>query len=762
VLVQTPVQPLQYQILTKKLPIVIVMEYLTLQKSQVVMTHKTQQDASSPAPSGNQDTNPSNGIKDGIDEFLKGLTGTPTITTPTTTSTDSDGDGIPDATEVATGTDPQDAASPDNVGNNGSNDDDSNGVKDGIDRFLNDLTGTPTIITPTTTSTDTDGDGIPDATEVANGTDPQDASSPAPSGNQDTNPSNGIKDGIDEFLKGLTGTPTITTPTTTSTDSDGDGIPDATEVATGTDPQDAASPDNVGNNGSNDDDSNGVKDGIDRFLNDLTGTPTIITPITTSTDTDGDGIPDATEVANGTDPQDASSPAPTGNQDTNPSNGIKDGIDEFLKGLTGTPTITTPTTTSTDSDGDGIPDATEVATGTDPQDAASPDNVGNNGSNDDDSNGVKDGIDRFLNDLTGTPTIITPITTSTDTDGDGIPDATEVANGTDPQDASSPAPTGNQDTNPSNGIKDGIDEFLKGLTGTPTITTPTTTSTDSDGDGIPDATEVATGTDPQDAASPDNVGNNGSNDDDSNGVKDGIDRFLNDLTGTPTIITPITTSTDTDGDGIPDATEVANGTDPQDASSPAPTGNQDTNPSNGIKDGIDEFLKGLTGTPTITTPTTTSTDSDGDGIPDATEVATGTDPQDAASPDNVGNNGSNDDDSNGVKDGIDRFLNDLTGTPTIITPITTSTDTDGDGIPDATEVANGTDPQDASSPAPSGNQDTNPSNGIKDGIDEFLKGLTGTPTITTPTTTSTDSDGDGIPDATEVANWHRPTRCSIS
>ena len=57
---------------------------------------------------------------------------------------------------------------------------------------------------------------------------------------------------------------------------------------------------------------------------------------------DGDGVIDATEVANGTDPKDECS--------YNVAN------------------ITGPVTATSDCDGDGVIDATEIANGTDPKD----------------------------------------------------------------------------------------------------------------------------------------------------------------------------------------------------------------------------------------------------------------------------------------------------------------------------------------------------------------------------------------------------------
>jgi hypothetical protein len=113
---------------------------------------------------------------------------------------------------------------------------------------------------------------------------------------------------------------------------------------------------------------------------------------------------------------------------------------------------------------------------------------------------------------------------------------------------------------------------------------------------------------------------------------------------------------DTDGDGIPDATEVANGTNPSDA---------DTD-----DDGVTDGQETGRGTDPL------DPDTDGDGIPDGGEVAAGTDPT------------RTDTDGDGIPDGAEAAL----GASPVLA------DTDGDGLDDGEEVALGYDPADPSDP----------------------------------------------------------------
>ncbi|RED94425.1 T9SS type A sorting domain-containing protein [Marinoscillum furvescens] len=221
-----------------------------------------------------------------------------------------------------------------------------------------------------------------------------------------------------------------------STDSDSDGIPDYFELAYGTDPADGNSPiasggdDNnehgtVPDNGMNDTGING--DGITDALEYILIANGATSPISRVTDTDGDGIPDYLEVADGTDPYDASQPDVNGDSDTD-SDGIPDAMESYIATAGGAadPSL------GTDTDGDGIPDYYEVINGSDPANGNSPTL---NGATDSDGDGVTDAMEEILL-AGGHPG---PITADSDLDGDGIPDHVEAWTNTDPFNIASPA-----------------------------------------------------------------------------------------------------------------------------------------------------------------------------------------------------------------------------------------------------------------------------------------------------------------------------------
>jgi fibronectin-binding autotransporter adhesin len=468
---------------------------------------------------------------------------------------------------------------------------------------------------------------------------------------------------------------------------------------------------------STDSNTNGIPDDIETYLASI---GVAAGSITTTNDSDGDGVPDWMEVKNGNNPLDANSPATDGK--TLNTNGISNGVAEYLNSIG----ATTPTTTSTDSDGDGIPDVIEVEMGYNPMDDNNPTANGDNASTDDSR--VKNGLAYYLASIGAN----TPTYANTDSDGDGIPDATEVANGTDPQDASKPTASGDGDN--GNGVTNAVNALLQGLTtptstgGTATLTTPITKTSDSDGDGIPDWMEVKNGYDPLNANSPA-----------TSGETTAIQALLNAMPNTPTtIMRPATASSDSDGDGIPDATEIANGNDPQNVNDPTASGNEDSD-GDGVTDAVEAYIAGLTGTPTSAGSVTASSDSDGDGIPDATEIANGSHPLDANSPVSGGATVN----ANGITNGVDKLLTDLG-----ISGATKSTDTDGDGIPDYMEIKLGTNPL--------GSDLDTDGDGITDAMETYMIAQYA-PTITSAVTLATDSDNDGIPDVVEVANGSNPT-----
>ncbi len=227
-------------------------------------------------------------------------------------------------------------------------------------------------------------------------------------------------------------------------------------------------------------------------------------------DTDGDGLTDTEEAAQGTDPNVA---------DSN-SDGLKDGWHVYILG-------TDPL--STDTDGDGLSNTQETTLGTSPTkadtdgDALSDfDEVNLDGdpatyqagvdtdplNADTDADGVSDGAEVAAS--------FDPLVAQTDHDGDGVPTLTEVQNGTDPLKADTDG--------------DGLSDAVETNTGVFVDATDTGTNplkADTDGDGLNDNVETNTGV-----------------------FVDASDTGTNPLLA------------DTDGDGVNDGVEVQFGTDP--------------------------------------------------------------------------------------------------------------------------------------------------------------------------------------------------------
>ncbi len=708
---------------------------------------------------------------------------------------DRDGDGLPDVVEIALGTDPDNP------------DTDGDGIQDGEET----VPGADGFVS-SPLDRDTDDDGIADGEEVVAGadgfvTDPN---------NPDTD-GDGLQDG------------TETGRTAPVPDPDGAGplrgtdatrfVPDA-DPATRTDPTDADTDDGGVLDGNEDINRNGRVDAGE--INPVAGNGA------DDVDADGDGLPDVVETAIGTDPSNPDTdgdgildgeetvPGADGHV-TNPldrdtdDDGLSDG-DETGAGLRRVGTDPT----DRDTDGDGVQDGTEVGvttglpdpdgngpilgtntalfrpdlspgTTTDPLDRDTDDGGATDGAEDINANGRRDAGE--TNPLAGNGA------DDTDRDGDGLPDAVEALIGTDPDNPDTdgdgirdgeevmPGDDGfvtdplDADTD-DDGIADG-DEVVRGADGY--LTDPS--QADTDGDGIADGTEIGvtrpvpdpdgpgpargtnenrfvpdadptTRTDPTDADTDDGGALDGNEDINRNGRRDAGE--TNPLAGNGA------DDLDTDGDGLPDAVEVALGTNPL---------NPDTD-GDGIRDG-EEVLPGRDGF--VTNPL--DADSDDDGLSDGRETGaapgpgTGTDPtnpdsdgdglQDGterglvsgvADPDGAGplrgTDGSrfqpdfdpatttdpldSDTDDGGVLDGNEDISHDGRRDAGETQPVAGNPaddiDRDGDGLPDLVEIAIGTDPD---------NPDTD-GDGIRDG-EETVPGADGF--VTNPLDADTDDDG---------------------
>ncbi|MEP1033081.1 T9SS type A sorting domain-containing protein [Ekhidna sp.] len=219
-----------------------------------------------------------------------------------------------------------------------------------------------------------------------------------------------------------------------TTDTDSDGIPDYFEIAYGTDEADGDSPvigggndDNLNataNKGINDTGING--DGITDALEQILIDNGAVGPISRITDTDGDGIPDWLEVADGTNPFNGDQPIASGDADTD-NDGIPDAFETYIGNSGGAvdPDL------ATDTDSDGIPDYYEALNNTNPGDANDPVALGGS---DSDFDGITDALEAIL--VSGGADA--PINLVSDIDDDGIPDYIEALTNTDPFDEESP------------------------------------------------------------------------------------------------------------------------------------------------------------------------------------------------------------------------------------------------------------------------------------------------------------------------------------
>jgi hypothetical protein len=208
-------------------------------------------------------------------------------------------------------------------------------------------------------------------------------------------------------------------------------------------------------------------------------------------DPDGDGVSNADELANSTDPY---------NSDTD-GDGLSDqweienGLDPLHSA--GYQMVTGASSPSTiDTDGDGLPDEWETSYGLNPTVGE-----GNDGREGDPDADRLFNIDEWANGTNPT---------NTDGDGDGLPDQWEVENGSNPNDAVG-----------DNGGDGDLDQ--DGLTNLQELANHTDASNpDTDADSLPDQWEIGFGLNPLD-----NNGNNGAlGDPDGDGYHN-ADEYLN-------------------------------------------------------------------------------------------------------------------------------------------------------------------------------------------------------------------------------------------
>jgi hypothetical protein len=588
--------------------------------------------------------------------------------------------------------------------------------------------GNPLTLTAAT-GCDSDGDGVTNAQELIDGTDPNDScdltlasvtilatSTGDCDGDGVTNaaeingPDNAVGggDGTDPNDACDFNASQITLALTTTADCDGDGVTNAQELIDGTDPNDSCDLTLISvtilATSTGDCDGDGVTNaaeinGPDSAVGGGDGTEpndacdfnaSQVTILATNTgDCDGDGVTNAAEI-NGPDS------AVGGGDGTDPSDACDFNASQ----------ITVAVTSTADCDGDGVTNAQELIDGTDPNDSC---------------------------DLTLSS--VTVLATSTgDCDGDGVTNAAEI-NGPDN------AVGGGDGTDPNDACDFNASQITLALTST----------ADCDGDGVTNAQELIDGTDPNDSCdltlSSVTVLATSTGDCDGDGVTNaaeinGPDSAVGGGDGTDPndacdfnasqITVAVTSTADCDGDGVTNAQELIDGTDPNDSCDltlasvtilATSTGDCDGDGVTNAAEinGPDNAVGGGDGTDPndacdfnasqITVAVTSTADCDGDGVTNAQELIDGTDPNDSC---------------------------DLTLTS--VTILATSTgDCDGDGVTNAAEI-NGPDS------AVGGGDGTDPNDACDFNASQ----------ITAAVTSTADCDGDGVTNAQELIDGTDP------
>jgi len=688
---------------------------------------------------------------------------------------DSDNDGILDIVE-ANGIDSNNDGRVDDA-----TDTDNDGLADIVDANPSTVDAPTDLMEGLSVTTlpvvDTDGDSVRDFQDVDSDNDGM--SDLIEAGIPATNDSN--NDGmIDNPTVDVDGIPTVTTPVATPMNTDGDSVPDYRDLDS----------DNDGLNdvveaGGSDVDGNGLIDTPNTLVNptaipdsDNDGTLDPLEPnnsklpiaidangdgiIDNTTDTDNDGIPDVTD---GTPNTFATTPMldsdNDGISDENDLDDDNDGISDTIE-ENGDP--------ARDTDGDGIPDRLDLDSDNDGildllesgQDPAVVD-TNNDGildsTTDVDNDGLMDSADADDNDSTSVGTV-TPI----DTDGDTQPDFQDVDSDNDGLSDMVEAGIPADNDADSDGM---IDDPAVNEHGIPTVVAPVAVPVDTDGDSVPNYRDL---------------------DSDNDGLTDvmevdGLDENQDGIIDEAGALVDGSSIPDSDGNNVPNILEVNN---------PNLPVILDTNSDGIIDDATDSDNDGIPdatdGQDTVF-GTAILLDSDGDGIADLYDI----DDDNDGIPDTVENKGNptRDTDEDGVIDSLDLDA-DNDGVLDIIEAggvdnnndgkVDNVTDSDRDGLADIVDASKNT----ASNPIDENagrlvtllvipDTDTDGKDNFQDldsdndGLSDLLEAgvpvsndddndgmidgevnLNGIPTLTTPIAHPLDSDNDGVEDYIEL------------
>jgi large repetitive protein len=515
-------------------------------------------------------------------------------------------------------------------------------------------------------------------------------------------------------------------------DSDGDGLLDSQETTLGTDAND---PDTDGdgvddgaevgpNPGSPiDTDADGIIDALESSVTDTDGdgvanqadpangnpcVPNANHAACLAYDSDGDGLTNAQEDTLGTN----RNVADTDGDGTNDGAEIGGNVNAPLD-TDGDGTINALESAVTDTDGDGIVNQNDAAN----NNPCVP-NAGSAACLATDSDG--DGLTNGQEDALGTSR------TNADSDGDGANDGAEVGgNVNSPLDTDGDGAIDALESSVTDGDGDGVANQGDPANGNPCVPNAGSAAclaTDSDGDGLTNAQEDALGTS---RSNPDT---------DGDGANDGAESGDSDGDGVPNALE--SSIVDSDGDG------VANQSDPANGNPCVPnSGSTACLAFDGDGDGLTNAQEDALGT------SRSVADSDGDGVSDGAEA--GADPAHPTDTDGDGipdvlepgaSANTADTDHDGIPDGVEIGADPLhpRDTDGDGTPDYQDRDSDGDGIPDAIEA--GADPAQPVDTDGDGASDYLDLDSDGDTLPDALEGGA----------TGTDTDHDGIDDAFDV------------